>query len=194
MHSMLKQIQTPRFAIIATLIVFAAVSRLLPHPPNFTAVGAMALFGGAMIGNRVLALITPLLALLLSDLFIGLDIHTFAGVYVGFVIIALLGMGIRSRVSFVSVTGGAILGSLLFFLISNGWDWFANPMYAQNGTGLLAAYAMGLVFYTQDVFGSFFLNTLMANVFFSWALFGVYKVIGAQDPKLTPIRIKSEDK
>ncbi|MCV6605330.1 MAG: hypothetical protein OIF34_08485, partial [Porticoccaceae bacterium] len=59
-------------AFVVLLIVLAALSRLLPHPPNFSPLIAMALFGGAVIADRKLALIMPLLALLLSDLILGL--------------------------------------------------------------------------------------------------------------------------
>ena len=191
---MLKQSQTPRLILVISLIVMAAASRLLPHPPNFTAMGAMALFGGALIGNRVLALTLPLVALLVSDLFLGLDIHTFAGVYIAFVLMAVIGLMMRSRISFLTVTTGAVVGSVLFFLISNGWDWAANPMYPQTGAGLIAAYAAGLAFYTQEVFGNFFFNTLMANVFFSWALFGAYHLVTQNSGELTPIKIRSNNK
>ena len=190
---MLKQNQTPRFIFVLTLILLAAASRLLPHPPNFTAVGAMALFGGAIIGNRLLALTLPLVVLLVSDLFLGFDLHTFAGVYVAFVLMALIGLAMRARISFLSVTGGAVLGSVLFFLISNGWDWVANPMYPQTAGGLMAAYAAGLAFYTQEFFGNFFLNTVMGNVFFSWALFGAYQVAIQRVPQLAPVKVRNEE-
>ena len=49
----------------------AAALRLVPHPPNFTPIGAMALFSGAYLGRRVLAFAAPLAALLLSDLVLG---------------------------------------------------------------------------------------------------------------------------
>ena len=63
---------SPRFAIIAGLILAAAASRLLPHPPNFTPIGAVALFGGACLADKRLAFLVPLAAMFLSDLVIGL--------------------------------------------------------------------------------------------------------------------------
>src|SRR5260221_5491060 len=49
-----------RGAVIATMIVLAAVLRILPHPWNLTPVGAMALFSGAMFRNRWIAYVVPL--------------------------------------------------------------------------------------------------------------------------------------
>lgn len=191
---MLKQLQTPRFVLVLSLIAFATVSRLLPHPPNFTALGAMALFGGAMLGNRVLALTVPLVAMLLSDLFLGLDVHTFAGVYLSFVLIAAMGNLLKRNSGFGRITLIATAASVLFFLVTNAWDWYANPMYPQSAGGLVAAYAAGLAFYSQDVFGNFFLNTLMSNIVFSWVLFGAVKLVASIDPRfaLKPIPVRSE--
>ncbi len=61
-----------RILVILIAIVAAAALRLVPHPPNFTPIGAMALFSGAMLGRRgIIALAAPLGALLLSDLALG---------------------------------------------------------------------------------------------------------------------------
>ena len=39
-----------RELIIILFIVFAAIIRLIPHPPNFAPITAMALFGGVLYG------------------------------------------------------------------------------------------------------------------------------------------------
>ena len=58
--------------IIPLIIVLAAVTRLIPHPPNFTPIIAIGLFGGAYIQNRSLAILIPIGAMFISDLFLGL--------------------------------------------------------------------------------------------------------------------------
>ena len=60
-----------RLIALLSAILAAAALRLLPHPPNFTPIGAMALFGGAYLGRRALAFVAPLAALLLSDAVLG---------------------------------------------------------------------------------------------------------------------------
>src|SRR5690554_7475691 len=71
-----------RFGVLMLIVVLAAFSRLIPHPPNFTPIGAMALFGAAWFTNRFQALLLPLLALWLSDL--ALNNLIYAGYYEGF--------------------------------------------------------------------------------------------------------------
>ncbi len=44
-----------------------AVSRLQPHPPNFTPIGAIVLFGGAHFASRWEAFLVPLAAMVFSD-------------------------------------------------------------------------------------------------------------------------------
>ena len=60
-----------RLIVLLSAIVAAAALRLVPHPPNFTPIGAMALFSGAYLGRRWLAFAAPLGAMLLSDLVLG---------------------------------------------------------------------------------------------------------------------------
>src|SRR5262245_39090812 len=60
------------FLIVAAIILLAAVLRILPHPWNFTPVGAMAIFSGSLFRNRRMAFLLPLVALFVGDLFIGL--------------------------------------------------------------------------------------------------------------------------
>ena len=56
-----------RLVALLCAIAAAAALRLLPHPPNFTPIGAMALFSGAYLGRRGLAFVAPLAALFVSD-------------------------------------------------------------------------------------------------------------------------------
>jgi hypothetical protein len=59
--------------LLAFLIAFVALARILPHAPNFTPVVAAALFAGATLHSRTLALLVPIAAMLLSDIVIGFD-------------------------------------------------------------------------------------------------------------------------
>ena len=74
-------------ALAVLMILIAALTRLIPHYPNFTAVGAVALFGGAYLSRR-LAFIVPFLALFLSDLFLNNLIYAkqFPELFEGFVL------------------------------------------------------------------------------------------------------------
>ena len=80
---------------VSTMVAIAAATRFLPHPPNFTAIGGMALFGAATLNNKKLALMVPVMAMVISDLFIpnGFDF----AVYAAFIAIAALGLYIRNK-------------------------------------------------------------------------------------------------
>src|SRR4051794_25983076 len=67
-----RKMNRPRFWFLSSLVLLAAASRLVPHPPNVTPMAAVALFGGATIERRRLAFLVPLAALLLSDLLLQL--------------------------------------------------------------------------------------------------------------------------
>ena len=67
------------FWLMCFVVFFAALTRLLPHPANFTAVGAIALFGGTYFNNKRTAFLIPMAAMLLSDMFI--EIFYLAGIW-----------------------------------------------------------------------------------------------------------------
>ena len=82
---------TPGFIVITLMVVAAAFVRLIPHPPNFAPIAAMALFGGAYFTKRWIAFLIPLAALFLTDLFLGFHATMWA-VYLSFALIVVLGM------------------------------------------------------------------------------------------------------
>lgn len=171
--------------MLAGMILLAALSRLLPHPPNFSPVEAMGLFGGAYFANRRWALAMPLVAMLVSDLALGL---LNGGIYLGYVaslgfwsvylciaLSTLLGFGLRGRVSGGRVLGYALAGSVLFFVVTNFTTWLGSTMYPQTGAGLVAAYVAGIPFFQWTVLGT---------LFYAGALFGGFALLRLQMPAL----------
>ena len=103
--------------VLFSFVLVAALTRLVPHPPNFAPITAMSLFAGAYFTRKQLAFIVPLLAMLISDLFLGFyTISIF--VYLSFAVITFIGQQ-KNRVTPKLV----LLGSVLFFLISNFGVW-----------------------------------------------------------------------
>jgi hypothetical protein len=165
------------------LVVAAAFTRLFPHPPNFTAIGAMAIFGGSVIKDKKLALLLPLAALFLSDVCLHLftPVNGFYGisqifVYGAFILITLLATNMRKR-SVGNIAFAAVWSSAIFFLISNVGVWLASGFYAKSISGLMACYATAIPFYKNDLFGNFILNSVMSNLFYTALLFGAYYVV-----------------
>lgn len=145
-----------------SLIVVAAISRLLPHPPNVTPVAAMALLGGAYL-EGVSAFAFPIGALFLSDLVLGLH-ATVPFVYAGFLFTTFLGTLLRSDRGAGRVLGFTLAGSAAFFAVSNFGVWLTSGMYAHDAAGLSACFTAAL---------PFFRNSLAGDLGFTALLFGM---------------------
>jgi hypothetical protein len=169
----------PRTLLLVGLVFLAALARLVPHPPNFAPIGAMALFGGAHFRNRWAAFLVPLTAMLLSDC--ALEAATRLGllqgwmatgwgfhrgmwyVYGSVALSAALGLLLRGKLSVWSV-GGAVLGSsVLFFVITNLGTWLEWDMYPRSAEGLLACYVAAVPFFHW---------TLLGDAVYATVLFG----------------------
>ncbi len=185
---MKSKIFTPRFVFITIAILLAAISRVLPHPSNFTPIAAMALFGGACFADKRIAFIIPLLAMAISDLLLefiaGIGWHnTLLYVYASFILITCIGIYIRHNAKAGNIILASLVSSMLFFVITNGGVWAASGF--QFGlNGLATALLAGIPFYNNEFFGSFFLNTVMGDLFFSGILFGSLYFAQARFPAL----------
>lgn len=135
--------QTPLTTI--TLTVIAIITRFLPHPPNFTAVGATSTFGGATL-PRPFSYLVPLVALFISDLFLGFH-ATMPYVYACFVFGVLLGeKALRNNPSQLKIGSVAIINSTVFFIVTNLGVWAGSGMYEQSLSGLFTCFVLALPF------------------------------------------------
>jgi hypothetical protein len=148
------------------IILFAVVLRLTPHVPNFAPISAMALFGGTYL-NKKYALIVPLVAMFLSDLFLGFH-STILFVYGSFILIGLIGIWLKSHKSLKNIAAAALLSSLLFFVITNFGVWFMTNLYPKNIYGLAESYVLAI---------PFFRNTILGDLFYSALFFGSYELV-----------------
>ncbi|HEY3248557.1 MAG TPA: DUF6580 family putative transport protein [bacterium] len=164
----------PRTLAVVVLVLAAAGARLLPHPPNVTPIAAMALFGGASFDDARMALAVPLAAMLLSDVVLGLH-ATMPFVYLGFLLIAGIGLWLRTRRSIPTIAAGAVVGSIAFFLITNFGVWATTTFYPKTAAGLWAAYVAGL---------PFFRNTVLGDLFYCAVLFGGWAALERIVPSL----------
>lgn len=178
---------TLRFLVPALLILLAAFSRILPHPPNFTPVGAMALFGAAWFKPRHWAFIVPFAGLWLSDLFLNNVVYAqyyprftwfdtgLIGVYLSFGLIGAMGLLWLRKVTGGRVVGAALAASVLFFVVTNFGVWATGGMYAPNWQGLLACYSAAI---------PFFGNTLLGDLCYTTALFASFGLLRNRFPAL----------
>ncbi len=180
----------PKQRFILLLILFAALSRLIPHPPNFTAVGAIALFAGAKLTDQRLAFIIPIAALWLSDLLINNTIYAsyyngfvfltegFGYIAAGMILIVIIGQLMLRRMTVKRLLFGTVLASLSFFLITNFGVWSGtHSPYPANFQGLMLCYEAAIPFFRNE-----FAGTLL----YSGVLFGLFEV--AMRHRILPVR------
>jgi len=153
-----------RLLALLSAIAAAAALRMVPHPPNFTPIGAMALFGGAYLGRRGLAFAAPLAALLVSDLVLGF----YAGmnfVYASVALIVVIGWWVSSRRTVLRVASAALAGSVSFYVITNFGMWLFSGFYPLTPAGLAACYIAAIPFFQNSVAGDLFYAALLFGGF-----------------------------
>ena len=163
-----------RLAAIITAIFVAALFRLVPHPPNFTPIAAMALFGGACLGRRWLAFAAPMGALVLSDAILGFH-SAMPFVYGSVALTVLLGWAVARKITPLRIAGAAVASSVLFFVVTDFGVWLSSGMYPQTMSGLAACYVAAV---------PFFQNTLAGDLFFAAILFGGFALFEQRMPAL----------
>jgi len=165
-----------RILALLAAILTAAALRLIPHPPNFTPIGAMALFSGAYLGRKGLAFVAPLAAMLLSDAILGFH-SGMPFVYASVALIVLIGSLVASRITAMTVVGAALASSVLFFIVTNFGTWLVSGMYPLTGGGLAACYVAAI---------PFFQNTAVGDLFYCAVLFGGFALLERAVPRLRP--------
>ncbi len=177
---------SPRFWVVLSMILTAAAFRLIPHWPNVTPIAAMALFGGAYLGRKYLAFLIPIAAMLVSDIFLGFHTSMIA-VYASFAVTVGLGILISRKPGLLNVALASVGSTILFFLVTNFASWIGSPMYAQTFGGLMSSYAAGLVFLNDGNGISFFMNSLLGDLFFNTVLFGAFFLASIKFPVLSRV-------
>ena len=147
--------------LITGVILLLGISRLIPHPYNFTPLGGMAILGAAYFPSTIWKYVVPIVAFYISDLLVTNVLYS--GFYAdqGFVwfsshmvwtygatiSIVLVSSVILRRKNFKNILGASVLGAILFFAISNFGSWIADPIYPKTISGLITAYVAGIPFF-----------------------------------------------
>ena len=161
---------------ITSIIFVGVLSRLLPHPPNFTPLTGIALLGAVYYPKKWQSFIIPLIIMFISDIFIGLH-PTIPFVYVSFIIIASLGFLLRRNFGWGKLIMITLISSILFYLVTNFGVWVMSNMYPKNFTGLIECYIAGL---------PFFRNTLIGDLLYTSIFFGLAEVMKKYNIVYTP--------
>ena len=159
-----------------SLILILAFARLIPHPPNFTPIIAVAIMSGYFFKNINLSFLVLIVAMLLSDLFIGFYENVFF-VYASLLLITFVFYKISKKINFKNLFIYSFSGSLIFFIVSNFGVWILgspgvnNIAYAKDFNGLVECYILAIPF-----FGNTFLSTLI----FAYPAIFIYKTLPAR--------------
>ena len=140
---------------------------------NFAPLAALALCGAVYFPPK-LKFTVPLGALFISDLFLNyyygatlIDAHIF-GRYLALILVGCLGLFLQNRASLKTLLPASVLGSAIFYLITNAFSWLSDPGYAKNFAGLIQALTVGLPQYSATPTWMFFRNTLLSDLFFTF--------------------------
>ena len=142
-----------------SIFLALAVSRFIPHPPNFTSLIALSFYVPAIFGSRYMPVV--LLSFVFTDIVIGF--HNTLLFTWGSVIF----IGIFSRYftkSILTRISGALTGALIFFIITNFGVWVSG-MYQANLNGLIESYVMGLPFFGYSLVSTFIFGSLIETVY-----------------------------
>ena len=155
--------------VVYGLILFTVLSKLLPHPYNFTSMGALSLFAGAFLSARY-AWSAPIFCLIVSDAVGGFYNPTvMIFVYLGFFINTFVGIFLlRRNRSFIRLTGCGFIAAFIFYIISNFGMWLSGLGYPMTIQGLIECYINGLPYLK---------HTITGNIIYSYFLFGTYQII-----------------
>lgn len=170
---------SPGYWVVTLMIFAAAFVRLIPHPPNFSPIAAMALFGGAYFNKKSLAFIIPLTAMFLTDAIIGFYSYAWM-VYLSFALIVVLGIVMLKKVNVKNLIIASLTASVSFFAITNFGVWALGTLYPKTSAGLIQSYIAAI---------PFFQNALIGDLFFVGVMFGIYELVKHKVPALQKVKV-----
>lgn len=140
-----------RLFAILSFIFIGMLSRFLPHPPNFTALNALALFAAFSMGNVFVSFFTIFATMFLTDCVLGFH-ATLPYVYLS--LAGIIGLGHLLKKNSLKKLPFFLTGSsLVFFAISNFGVWLNSSFYEKTFSGLLNCYVAAIPFLSNQILG-----------------------------------------
>jgi len=158
---MIQKITLNKFYLFIGCLGLILLYRLIPHPPNFTPVIAMALYLPIFFGLWSIPFL--LLAFAITDYLIGfhsLLIWTWGS-------LALVGLFSQYGKNILSRLFATFLGAIIFFIISNFGVWYSGGLYDHTLEGLIKCYIMALPFFTNTLLSTIIFALLIEFIIFS---------------------------
>ena len=168
----------PALILVLSAVAYRIAMGLLIHSgqatwlSNFAPLAAIALCGAAYFPTRF-KFAVPLGALFLSDLFLNylygapLIQGQMISRYVSLALVGWIGFALQNRASFKTLLSASLVGSTIFYLITNIFSWLSDPGYVKTFAGLIQALTVGLPEYSSTPTWMFFRNTILSDLFFT---------------------------
>ena len=137
------------------IILSLSLTRLIPHPWNFSPVLAVGIFSGFYFKQFYLGLFIVIVSMFLGDLYLGFH-STMFFTYISLVVAVMLGLYIK-HFKFTEILFSGLVSSACFFLVTNFGAWIVLDMYEKNLSGLLQSYVLA---------APFFHNTLISTLLY----------------------------
>jgi hypothetical protein len=159
------------YRVAAGLLIYSGTTWL----SNFVPFAAIALCGAAFFPAK-LKFSLPLAALFISDTILnsyyGAPLFTPLMLcrYLALAVVGRIGLALQNRASFKTMLPASIVGSTIFYVVTNAFAWLSDPGYVKNFAGLIQALTVGLPEYSATPSWMFFRNSLLSDLFFT-ALF-----------------------
>jgi len=184
----------PTTLILLIMILFVSIIRVaapfsdqFKEIANFSAVGAMALFGGAYFNNNLKAFGFPLLILLMSDLFLGLTVYKEFGLfypgwywtYIAFMLMVLVSRVMLKNVNVTRLLGATLAIVLIHWIVTDFAVWYSGTMYPQTLAGFWLCLVNAIPFE---------LNFLYGTLIYGAVMFGAFEFLKSRYPYLKMVR------
>jgi hypothetical protein len=181
---MFKNNNTLKGVLLISLYIFlVALSKIIPHQENYSAITALVIFGGFMFGKKKDFFVITLLAIFVVDVIFNNYIHPeyfpkrtgfvlfedyMIWVYLSYVLIIVLSSKFLKKFNYLKLLFTTLGSSIIFFLITNFAWLYSTQLYSRDFNGLLLSYTAAL---------PFFRTSLISDLLFGFLIFGVYDLI-----------------
>ena len=140
------------------IFIALAVSRFVPHPPNFTSLLALSFYVPAVFGIRFIPVL--IISFAITDYFIGfhnLSLFTWGSVLIIGLISKYFLQNILKRIV------GALFGCVIFFIITN-FGVRTSGFYGYTIMGLIECYVLAIPFFSYSLISTFIFSSAIETI------------------------------
>ena len=146
-----------QITIFLGIFLALAISRFIPHPPNFTSLIALSFYVPVFLGITYIPYL--ILSFAITDIVIGYHTGTFftwGSVFLIGIISQFFSKTLITRIS------GALIGALVFFIITNFGVWVSG-MYGYTFSGLITCYLLAIPFFAYSLVSTLFFSAIFES-------------------------------